>query len=170
MWKDIKGFEGLYQISDEGQVRRFFKGGRVKFVKGKEGSKYYTVDLCNKGVKKACSIHRLVAEAFLEKPDGADEVNHKDGNKKNNHVSNLEWVSQKENLIHAMEQLHHFPYGKPPRKVRCIDKENGETIAEFPSLADAARSIGKISARNTITLACQGLQQTAYGFRWEYID
>lgn len=116
MWKDIKGYEGFYQVSDEGQIRRILKDGRTKPVKGKEGSKYYTVDLCVHGKCKGFNVHRLVAEAFLEKPEGTTEVNHIDGNKKNNHVENLEWVTQKGNLIHAMEQLHNFPFGKPARK------------------------------------------------------
>lgn len=170
MRKDIKGYEGLYQISDEGQVRRIHKDGSTRPVKGKGGSKYYTVDLCKDGKPKCFNVHRLVAEAFLEMPEGCKEVNHKDGNKKNNHVDNLEWVTQKENLLHAIEQLQHYPFGKPARKVNCIDAETGEIIQTFPSLMDAARACGKASARTGITLVCQGLQNKAYGYKWEYVD
>lgn len=170
MWKDIEGYEGFYQVSDEGQVRRILKDGRTRPVKGKEGSKYYSVDLCVHGKSKAYNVHRLVAETFLPKPEGMTEVNHIDGNKKNNHVENLEWVTQKGNLIHAMEQLHHFPFGKPARKVNCINAETGEVIQSFPSLADAARAVGKASARTGITLVCQGMQNKAYGYKWEYAD
>lgn len=170
MWKDIKGFEGLYQVSDEGQIRRFYKNGKTKLVKGKDGSKYYSVDLCKNGIKKSCNIHKLVAEAFLEKPKGYAEVNHKDGNKKNNRLKNLEWVSQRGNLEHAMNQLHHYPFGKAPRRVRCIDIETGEVVEEFQSVAEASRRVGRASARTTITIACQGLKDKAYGYRWEYID
>lgn len=170
MWKDIKGYEGLYQISDEGQVRRILKGGRTRPVKSKEGSLYYTVSLSKKSVYKTFSIHRLVAEHFLDRPQGTTEVNHIDGNKKNNHVSNLEWVTQHGNRVHAMERLDKFPYGKPARKVRCRSIDTNEIVAEFHSVSEAAKSIGKISARNSITLVCQGFANTAYGYKWEYAD
>lgn len=170
MWKDIKDYEGLYQVSDEGYVRRILKDGSTKLLKNRPNGKYYTVCLSKKCEKKGFNVHRLVAETFLEKPEGKSEVNHKDGDKHNNHISNLEWVTPKENLIHAMEQLNHFPWGKPARKVNAIDIESGEVIAQFHSLSDAAKSVGKVSARNSISLVCQGYQQTAYGFRWEYAD
>lgn len=169
MWKDIKDYEGFYQVSDEGQVRRILKSGRTKPVKNRDG-KYYTVNLSKPGQKKCCNVHRLVAEHFLDKPEGATEVNHKDGNKKNNNVSNLEWVTSWENRVHAMEQLNHFPFGKPARRVRCIDLNTNEVIAEYHSLADAARHIGKMSAKSQITHVCQGYLDQAYGYKWEYID
>lgn len=170
MWKDIKGYEGLYQVSDDGHVRRILKGGRTKILKNRPNGKYFTVCLSKKCEKKAFAVHRLVAETFLDNPMGKREVNHKDGDKHNNDANNLEWVTQRENLIHAMEQLNHFPWGKPARKIRCLDAETGEEIAQFHSLSDAAKAIGKASARNSITLVCQGYQQTAYGYKWEYAD
>lgn len=170
MWKDIKGYEGLYQISDDGHVRRFLKNGSSKPVKNKEGSKYYTVSLSNKGITTTYNVHRLVAEHFLEKPLNAVEVNHIDGNKKNNDISNLEWVTQADNRIHAMEKLEKFPFGKPARRVRCMDVVTGEVVAEYHSVSEAAKSVGKISARSSITLACQGYAQTAYGYKWEYVS
>lgn len=169
MWKDIKGYEGLYQISDEGQVRRFLKSGETKPVKPREGL-YLSVSLSKKGRYISHNIHRLVAESFLEKPKGALEVNHKDGNKWNNHVENLEWVSQRENLVHSIQVLQHFPFGKAPRKVRCLKAVTGELVAEFYSIAEASRAIGTYSARAGITSVCNGYQQTAYGYKWEFAD
>ena len=169
MWKDIKGYEGLYQVSDDGHVRRLLKNDRTKPVKNREGL-YLSVSLSKKSKRRSYNIHRLVAEAFLERPVGATEVNHKDGNKWNNDISNLEWVSQRENMLHAMQQLNKFPWGKPPRKIRCLDKETGEVVAEFYSIAEASRVFGKGGLRSSVTLCCQGLQQTAYGYRWEYAD
>lgn len=169
MWKDVVGYEGLYQVSDQGEVRRVLKNS-TKLLKPYERTNYLTVCLSNKCERKTHNVHRLVAEAFLEKPKDATEVNHKDGDKHNNKIENLEWVSQKENLIHAMEKLKHYPYGKPPRKVKCINPETNEIIAEFHSLSDAAKAIGKSSARSGITLVCQGYQPKAYGFKWEYAD
>ena len=167
MWKDIKGYEGLYRVSDDGMVQRIFKHG-VRNVKGRDGT-YLTVSLCKNSVNKTFSIHRLVAETFLPEHGERMEVNHKDGNKHNNHLDNLEWVEQKQNLYHAIEKLNASPYGKPARKVRATDTETGET-REFVSISDAARSVGKMSARTPITYCCQGLQQTAYGCTWEYAD
>lgn len=169
MWKDIEGYEGRYQVSDDGRVRRIKSHGRTRELKNREGL-YYTVSLCKEGNKHTYAVHRLVAETFLEKPEGATEVNHKDGNKKNNDISNLEWVSQRLNRIHAMETLNKPPFGKPAKKIRCLDPETGETVQEFHSLMDAARAVGKASARTPITFVCQGLQNTAYGYKWEYIE
>lgn len=169
MWKDIKGFDGVYQVSDEGQVRRVFKS-KTKPLKAWERGKYLTVCLSYGGDKKRFTVHRLVAETFLDKPENATEVNHIDGDKHNNNVSNLEWVTGRGNQVHMMENLKHYPFGKPAKKVRALDIETGETVAEFHSLADAAKFVGKISARTGITLCCQGYQTTAYGHRWEYIE
>jgi hypothetical protein len=169
MWKDIKNYEGIYQVSDDGHVRRVLKNGNVRPVKNRDGV-YYTVSLSKNSISKSYSVHRLVAETFLNKPEGKAEVNHKDGNKHNNNLSNLEWVTQKENLIHAMEELNKFPWGKPARKVRCLDIETGNVVAEFPSLSDASKFLGKAYTRLGITHVCQGLQKTAYGYKWEYIE
>lgn len=170
MWKDIKGYEGRYQVSDEGQIRRVLTSGKTKILKPYEGSKYNTLCLSKDQVKKTVHVHRIVAETFLEKPEGMCEVNHKDGNKRNNRLENLEWVTQRENLDHAITVLNHYPFGKPARKVRCLDKETGRVVQEFNSMAEASRVIGKASARTSITLVCQGLQSSAYGYKWEYID
>ena len=61
-------------------------------------------------------------------------------------------------------------WGKAPRKIKCLDPETKEVVAEYSSISDAARSIGKMSARTSITFVCQGLQNTAYGYIWEYAD
>lgn len=170
MWKDIKNYEGVYQVSDEGHIRRVLKNGKTKPLKECNGVHYNTVCLCKNREKHTVYVHRAVAEAFLTRPKGTTEVNHKDGNKRNNRLENLEWVTQKGNLFHAMNELNHFPFGKPARKVKCLDAETGELIQEFASLADAARAVGKMSARTAITLVCQGMQNKAYGYKWEYVD
>ena len=172
MWKDIKGYEGIYQISDKGEIKRLFKGGREKLVKGYGGSKYKTVCLSASNNRNTFYVHRLVAETFLEKPESNEllEVNHKDGNKHNNRVENLEWVTLRGNQIHAMQELNHHLWGKPAKRVKRIDVETGEVLAEYPSLADAARFIGKMSAKQLITDTCRGYKNTAYGYKWEYAD
>lgn len=107
-WKDIKDFEGWYQISDLGNVRsldrvssdgRFYKGSlkAIGFGRGK----YNIITLYKGGEQKSFRVHRLVAEAFISNPDNKSEVNHIDGNKNNNHVGNLEWSTSSENQKHA---------------------------------------------------------------------
>lgn len=102
-YRDIKGYEGIYQVSNFGNVRRLYKVkkgfGQLKPVEHTGG--YSRLKLRNKGNDKDVYIHRLVADAFLENPK--EHVNHKDKNKKNNHVDNLEWCNVNENVSHAMK-------------------------------------------------------------------
>lgn len=168
IWKDIKNYEGVYQVSNQGNVRRLLSGGRTKPLKNREGL-YYTVSLSYSQYKKTYAVHRLVAETFLLRKPWETEVNHKDGNKHNNCVENLEWVTQQDNIKHATHVLGNSPFGKPPRKCRCLDDE-GNVIAEYPSITEAAKALGKISARAAITNVCKGYSPTAYGYHWEYAD
>jgi hypothetical protein len=107
-WKDIKGFEGLYQISDKGNVKRIehkanSSWGGIRIypeklkVQGYDKDGYRTVMLYKGRYKKLCKVHRLVAEAFIENPDSLPQINHKDEDKQNNTVSNLEWCDCKYN-------------------------------------------------------------------------
>jgi hypothetical protein len=143
IWKDIKGYEGLYQISNEGRVKalsRVVKSrwGTPKPLKEKEIREivdslgYSRLSLSKDGKVKAHKIHRLVAEAFLV---GEGQINHIDGNKQNNHVSNLEFCTQRENNIHAQET------GLKPSKyyIPIVCNETGEL---FESKAALARSLG----------------------------
>ena len=143
IWKDIKGYEGLYQVSNEGRVKalsRVVKSrwGTPKPLKEKEIREivdslgYSRLSLSKDGNVKTHKIHRLVAEAFLV---GEGQINHIDGNKQNNHVSNLEFCTQRENNIHAQET------GLKPSKyyIPIVCNETGEL---FESQADLARSLG----------------------------
>lgn len=170
MWKDIKDYEGIYQISDDGRVRRIYDTKPPRILKGRPGL-YPTVSLCKNGIAKSFSVHRLVAEHYLDKPVGTTEVNHKDGNKWNNDISNLEWVTQRENAIHAHKVLR-VGFGKKPRPVRCLDKITRQPVKEYPSIADASRDVSDnpYYARIYINNVCLGRQSTACGYRWEYIN
>lgn len=112
-WRDIKGYEGIYQVSNMGNVRSMahttvYTDGRVGHYEGKmlapqngcNGYKF--VNLSKNGIVNLANFHRLVAETFLPKDDGKNVVNHKDGNKHNNTVGNLEWVTYSENSKHAV--------------------------------------------------------------------
>ena len=104
IWRPVVGYEGLYEISSYGRVRSMDRyDGRNHFIKGKllknkdNGNGYLICSLSKNGIVKNKYIHRLVVEAFIERPDGLYEVNHKDENKKNNSVDNLEWCDKKYN-------------------------------------------------------------------------
>jgi hypothetical protein len=113
IWKDIKGFEGIYQISNQGRIKalavrklrgRFFHNQPEKLLKYKISAKgYCVINLCNNGVKTYPTVHRLVAIHFIPNPENKPTVNHKDGNKLNNNDWNLEWSTQYEQIHHAME-------------------------------------------------------------------
>lgn len=105
-WKDIVGYEGLYQVSNYGNVKCVGRGNArmiVQRVGTKKNGAYMLLNLNNDGVYKTKKAHRLVAEAFIPNPDNKPTVNHKDGNKQNNKVSNLEWATWSENNFRAFK-------------------------------------------------------------------
>lgn len=129
-WKDIEGYEGLYQVSDAGRVRsldRITTGKRDRRISGKilhqweNTFGYYMISLCKDGTPKTERVHRLVAKAFLVPITGKEVINHKDGNPKNNSVENLEWCTQAENIQHAYDTgLHKHHGGLSKEQVRYI--------------------------------------------------
>lgn len=113
-WKTIDGYEGIYQVSNQGRVKslsRKVPHARHGFVSVKEKilkpdtnhDGYARVGLCKEGLNSTHKVHRLVATAFLQKKDDGNVVNHIDGNKSNNSVKNLEWVTQSENVLHSYQ-------------------------------------------------------------------
>lgn len=95
-WKNIIGYEGLYEVSDKGNVRNVRRNTLLKLSKTKYG--YIQVYLYKNGIRTGLKVHRLVAQAFIENPDNLPEVNHRDEDKLNNSVDNLEWCSHKYNV------------------------------------------------------------------------
>lgn len=183
-WRDIKGYEGLYQVSSLGNVRklRFInnyvnkeKIFQINQTYGWGG--YKKVILYKGGRYKNRYVHRLVAESFIPNPDNKPQVNHKDGVKTNNSVSNLEWCTQSENMLHAYRTgLSHAAaagrYGANSTKairVDMVDKETGETIREFGSLIDAAIFIGAKKSCHIVS-CCKGRLKSAYGYKWRYAE
>lgn len=144
IWKDIIDFEGLYQISNYGNVRSCKRYVNAKFGKrvvnekllslGKDKDGYLMAILCQDGIKKTVKIHRLVANAFIDKFDGKDIVNHIDSNKSNNILSNLEWVSSLENNCHSRLKMKTSSkyvgvyFNKKDNNFRATATINGKSI------------------------------------------
>lgn len=112
IWKDVKEYEGLYQVSNYGRVKSisYFNHAnkksypRNKILKPLKNEKgYLRIDLAKNGKSKKVRIHRLVAQTFISNPNNYQEVNHIDGNKQNNRVDNLEWCTHSYNMKHAVK-------------------------------------------------------------------
>lgn len=171
IWKDIKGYEGIYQVSSMGRVQSidrevtqfchkkyFTRTISGKIIKpGVQNSGYEIVWLSKNGEVSPFLVHRLVASAFLNIEKGKSDVNHKDGNRRNNTVRNLEWCTKSENVKHSYQKLNHKRKGK---LIRCIELDRC-----FLSAAEASRVLG-INAGG-IRHAISGVAKTAGGYTWE---
>lgn len=178
VWKDIAGYEGAYQISNFGRVKslerevniRLFNVGLTKRkvpelirkqIIYKNG--YVGVQLHKQQKVKLHLIHRLVAQAFLPNPENKPEVNHKNGDKLDNRVENLEWVTASENEQHSRKVLGNV-CGNAPRRVKCV-----ETGVEYDSMADAGRANGTQAGSISAVVNHVYGHKTAGGLHWELI-
>lgn len=162
IWRSISGFEGLYEVSSYGNVRSLCAGRwrcemMRKPVPDKDG--YLTVNLKKDGKYTNTKIHRLVATAFLQNPDNLPEVNHKDENKANNHVENLEWCTRQYNQTYN-DQMKRFC--KPVIQL----SNDGQEIARYESVRTAGISTG--TNESCISSVLNGKRRKAGGFRWVY--
>lgn len=144
-WTRIVGFSN-YEVSDDGCVRNVGNKREIKTHIHSKTSPYLNVIIANdEGKKKHKNIHRLVAEAFINNPQNKPCVNHKDGNKLNNHKDNLEWVTHSENDLHAFRNgLRHSTSKQIQKAIASTRKpvRNKTTGEEFESITKAAESIG----------------------------
>lgn len=164
IWKDIEGYEGLYQISNLCNVKKISSGRILKQCKNAYG--YLKVGLNKNGKQKVFCIHTLVARAFIPNPENKSQVNHKDGNKTNNNINNLEWVTQQENLAHA------FKTGlRIIKKVNQYDLD-GKFIKTYDSITEAGKCFSSISNRPNANISCavRSKSATAFGYLWEYAN
>lgn len=162
MWKVIPETNGRYSVSDNGEVRNNKTGRILKAIETYNG--YLRVGIN----KKLYRVHHLVAEAFIEKPMGCTQINHKDGNKKNNHFSNLEWCTARENIIHAYKSgLKKVSYEniKSPTPIIQMDLQDNP-IKVYASIKDAERETG--IDNSAISKACKGKRKTVHGYKWRY--
>ena len=179
IWKDVVGFEGKYEVSNFGNVRSLNWRGSKKTKNlslRKINTGYLRVLLSENGKTHAFTVHRLVALAFLENPLKLDEVNHKDENKENNCVDNLEWCSHRYNTDYFF--IRHPDYGKNKKqsdkygrrlhlKVLQCDK-SGNVIREWPNSRTIFVQTGMSDW--SISQCCRGKQKTAYGYKWCYAN
>lgn len=138
---------------------------RVRLLKPfTDCNSYHTVTLCREGSRWAASVHRLVAEAFCPKPEGCNEVNHRDGVKQNNAYTNLEWTTHQANCAHAVE------VGLTDKRKRIVGTSLKTGIStEYPSATHAARAMGNVNRNGTISMAANGKLKTASGHTWAYL-
>ena len=154
IWKDVEGYEGLYQISNLGKVRN--KNQLIKSFPDKLG--YRNVFLFKSNKKQTKKLHRLVAQAFIENPNNYPIINHKNGIKNDNRIENLEWTTYKNNSIYAVKN------GLiKTKKVMCL-----ETHKIYESIKEASKEVGVFDGH--ITKVCKGQRKTTGGFHWAYIE
>ena len=164
MWRSVKGYEGLYEASTDGEVRsiarRTTKGGILKlYVSPHNGYAYVTLSKNNK--RKTKRVHRLIATAFWgDRPE--KQINHKNGDKTDNRLSNLEYCTQSENMKHAYDTgLERVTWGK---SVICLD--DGQV---YKTLTECAKAYGGTRA-NQITRVCKGERKHFRKKRFMYYD
>ena len=188
-WRDIAGYDDYYQVSSFGRVKsleRYIQQSdgmkapyRIppKILKTKRSPNgYLFVHLSKDGKAHPHRIHRMVAEAFIPNPEGLPSVNHKNEDKTDNRVENLEWCTVGYNNDYGTRQQR-VQINQKQRRAVCMMSLDGEVLRDFPTCLSAARYItGESSGKslrvrvtdNNIRRACRLHQHKAYGYRWEF--
>lgn len=184
IWKDIKGYEGLYQVSNLGRIKSLdrkvktgikyneYKISKSKILKlNQKRNGYLSVDLSKENTVKTISVHRLVALNFIPNPENKEEVNHINAKKYDNRVENLEWVTKEENKKHA--KLNKLYYNPKRKRVRCKQTnrifESSYNAGEWLNNEKFKNSKTTTIIANKIRLCCNGKQKIAYGYTWEFV-
>lgn len=163
-WEPVSGYEGLYEVSDIGQVARVSNGKRELLKQRIDRKGYSRVNLSKEGSLRTYRVHRLVAERFIANPCNYSEVNHIDENKLNNKVANLEWCSRSYNVNHGTRiERQKTKVSKPVIGV-C-----GEVTLFFKSTVEAAKALG-LKSHSSIGECCRGTRKRAKNFVWRYAD
>lgn len=161
VWKDIQGYEGLYQISNLGRVKSL-KFGKERIMKQTINTwGYPSLTLYDKNKCKTHTIHKLVAQAFIPNPQNLFQINHKDENKQNNNVSNLEWCTQKYNINYGTRNER---ISKPIIQF----SKDGKFIKEWQSITQASKELN-INCPH-ICDCCNGKRNFCGGFKWMYME
>lgn len=163
IWKAVNGYEGLYEVSNKGRVktlkkpcilkkRQFFFPEKVmKQHPNKWG--YPMVSMSKDGIAGGFSVHRLVAIAFIDNPENKPQVNHIDGNKLNNYVSNLEWATRKENMRHSWDIGLRTAYKRPQGEGSTRAKLTNDQAREIRASDLSHRKLAKVYGVNHSTIA-----------------
>ena len=169
-WKTITDYPN-YNISNYGNVKNIITN---KPLRSSEKGGYICISLNQNGNRKSFKIHRLVALAFIDNPENKSDVNHKDKNKMNNMVSNLEWMTRKENNIHRCQDIK--IKSNKNKQINRIDRNTNEVLEQYNSIEDAAiwvlnNNLTKNihNGRNSIGNCITGLAKTSYGYKWELL-
>ena len=169
IWKDIPGYEGLYQVSNYGRVKSLSRKridreqilGEKIISQRKKKNGYLITTLFKNYKEKKCYVHRLVAQVFIPNPNNLPQVNHKDENKENNNVSNLEWCSQKYN-----SNYNELPK-KRYKKVIQYDLKNN-FIKEWNCMKDIKIAFNKSKNCGDFSACISGKQKSAFGYKWAF--
>lgn len=169
IWRTVEGFEGYYEVSNLGRVRSVdrvdnmghFQKGKL-LVGGIDSYGYKKVGLCKNGKVKTITVHRLVAETFIPNPDNLPCINHKDEDKNNNTVWNLEWctVEYNDNYGTRNEKI------AKTKSIPVLQIKNGIVVKEWESAKEAGKVIGVFE--QNIAKCLKGKKNTAYGYEWRY--
>lgn len=169
IWKDVVGYEGLYQVSNLGRIKRLPSIVKNRYIKGgllnprKHNYGYLSVYLCKNGVCEQWLLHRIVAIAFIPNPKNLPQINHKDSNRRNNFASNLEWVTRSQNIKHAYDNR----LNKKARPVECL--KDGVVIKTYQSALEAEKVDG-FSSRNIAHCCNHRYRHKRHkGFEWRYV-
>ena len=170
-WRDVVGYEGLYQVSSEGRVKSLERKDRLgRTVKERilkpvvVGDGYLKVNLCAGGKPKRFLVHRLVCEAFHENTGNKSDVNHINEDKADNRACNLEWSTAKENMNHG---THNERVAKARSKPVGQYTRYGDLVKVWPSTQEAERQAG--FNHGNISEVANGNRKTAHGFIWKYV-
>lgn len=177
LWKDIKNFEGLYQVSNYGNIKalekkiqysdgriRTYKESLIKLQKNSKG--YIIVGLTKNKIRSTHIVHRLVAETFLNNLDNFNEVNHIDENKNNNYYLNLEWCSRKYNNDYSniTQKLNN----SKKKRVNQLNLD-GSFIKTWNGIREASNGLGMKTHKHIIE-CCKNRLESCYGYKWTYAN